>query len=50
MVSLTIIRSLHSLEEKVKALNIAQMKQLRKVALESNNIEEIQRGLDDIES
>ena len=38
------------LEEKVKALNIAQLKQLRKLALESNNIEEIQRGLDDIES
>ena len=38
------------LEEKVKALNITQLKELRKVALESNNIEEIQRGLDDIES
>ncbi len=35
-------------EEEVKALKITQLKKLRKVALESNNIEEIQNCLDEI--
>ena len=36
------------LEEEVKALKMTQLKKLRKVALESNNIEEIKHCLNDI--
>jgi len=36
------------LAEEIKALNTSQLKELRKLALQSNSIEEIQHGLDNI--